>query len=211
MIAAEVHYPAYDSRNFEEMNHHPRYSIPERQEESDDNSIKILDSLPSKLVACSFQMSNSTSNQSSRDTIRDHAAGTSSLKYPSFIVEMKATLTPQWEVAVSNLAMATASTAISPATFLAAAIVSPTSLSRRRIKVNYVSGLSSFSGIKANNKVVSLALPVCTEIHLLRLLGHSVNHHRVVEEVTELFLPPAAQWRRFSRLLPSFQDWFLSE
>ncbi|KAK2978379.1 hypothetical protein RJ640_016481 [Escallonia rubra] len=56
--------------------------------------------------------------------------------------------------------MATATATLSPATFTAAAAVCS---SQRRTKVNYISGLNSFGGLKAHNNVVSLGRPACTE------------------------------------------------
>ncbi|EYU37732.1 hypothetical protein ABFS82_02G029000 [Erythranthe guttata] len=53
---------------------------------------------------------------------------------------------------------------ISPATVLAAAAVGPSSRSsQRRPRVNYINGLNSFGGLKANNSVAALGLPVCTD------------------------------------------------
>ncbi|KAL2468395.1 B3 domain-containing transcription factor VRN1 [Forsythia ovata] len=126
LTATEVHSPTYNSRNFEETNYFPGYSIPERQEENEDNSLTILDSLPPKMVACSLKsptplrsvfLPTQDKNQSSCGNKRDlgkkvvHAAGTSSKKVvhaagtstptnPSFTVEMKANLTPQWVIYV---------------------------------------------------------------------------------------------------------------
>lgn len=56
--------------------------------------------------------------------------------------------------------MATASATISPATFTAASISSPRRATR---KVHYLTGMNAFAGLKANNGVVSLGLPVCAE------------------------------------------------
>ncbi|KAK3002780.1 hypothetical protein RJ639_018338 [Escallonia herrerae] len=56
--------------------------------------------------------------------------------------------------------MATATATLYPATFTAAAAVC---CSQRRTKVNYISGLNSFGGLKAHNNVVSLGRPACTE------------------------------------------------
>jgi hypothetical protein len=56
--------------------------------------------------------------------------------------------------------MATASATLSPATLAAATVSSP---ERKQIKVNYITGLDSFGGLKAHNNVSSLGLPVCTE------------------------------------------------
>ncbi|KAG8368300.1 hypothetical protein BUALT_Bualt15G0031200 [Buddleja alternifolia] len=59
--------------------------------------------------------------------------------------------------------MATASATISPVTVPVAAIVGPSRSSQRRTRVNYISGLNSFGGLKAHNNVAALGLPVCTE------------------------------------------------
>ncbi|WOH13865.1 hypothetical protein DCAR_0933377 [Daucus carota subsp. sativus] len=48
-------------------------------------------------------------------------------------------------------------------TSIAAAITSPIRASQKRPNVNYISGLNSFGGLKAQNNVVALGLPVCTE------------------------------------------------
>ncbi|XP_059647740.1 uncharacterized protein LOC132294037 [Cornus florida] len=58
--------------------------------------------------------------------------------------------------------MATASATLSPATFITAA-GSGRATQRREPKVHYISGLNSFGGLKAQNNVASLGLPVCTE------------------------------------------------
>lgn len=58
--------------------------------------------------------------------------------------------------------MATSSATISPATILA--VVGPGSRpSQRGTRVKFINGLNSFGGLKANNNVVSLGLPVSTE------------------------------------------------
>ncbi|KAL5562532.1 hypothetical protein UlMin_032279 [Ulmus minor] len=64
--------------------------------------------------------------------------------------------------------MASASATISPATFIAATISSP---KRRPIQVNYITGMNSFSGLKANNRVASLGLPVCTEESFVKIVS----------------------------------------
>ncbi|KAL3843488.1 hypothetical protein ACJIZ3_000891 [Penstemon smallii] len=64
--------------------------------------------------------------------------------------------------------MATASATISPPT---AAIVGPNRSSIRRTKVNYISGLNSFGGLKAHNNVASLGLPVCTEHSFAKIVS----------------------------------------
>ncbi|KAJ7967391.1 Cytochrome b6-f complex subunit 7 [Quillaja saponaria] len=58
--------------------------------------------------------------------------------------------------------MATASATLSPATFTAASATIGSSR-RRKNNVNYITGLNSFGGLKAQNSVTSLGLPVCTE------------------------------------------------
>ncbi|CAA2940957.1 B3 domain-containing transcription factor VRN1-like [Olea europaea subsp. europaea] len=105
MTATEVHYPAHNSRNFEVTNYHPENSIPERKEESDDDSLVILDSLPPKLVGCSLRSptpcrSALVARHDKRGKKAVNAAGISTLTYPSFTVEMKANLKPQWVVYV---------------------------------------------------------------------------------------------------------------
>ncbi|KAF4366880.1 hypothetical protein F8388_013945 [Cannabis sativa] len=57
--------------------------------------------------------------------------------------------------------MASASATLSPATFIAASSVS--SPRRATRKVNYLTGINSFAGLKASNGVVSLGHPVCAE------------------------------------------------
>ncbi|CAI9769104.1 unnamed protein product [Fraxinus pennsylvanica] len=111
MTATELHYPFYNSRNFKETNSHPRNSIPQREEQSDDDSVAILDSLPTELVASPLRSvaPNGRVVQSRRDEKRSHRgrkrdlgkkavhnAGTILLTYPSFTVKMKSNLTPQW-------------------------------------------------------------------------------------------------------------------
>ncbi|KAL8116193.1 uncharacterized protein LOC141668995 [Apium graveolens] len=58
-----------------------------------------------------------------------------------------------------------ASATLCPAKFttVSAAVACPTRASQKRPNVNYISGLNSFGGLKAQNNVVSLGLPVCTE------------------------------------------------
>ncbi|OMO92209.1 PetM of cytochrome b6/f complex subunit 7 [Corchorus olitorius] len=57
--------------------------------------------------------------------------------------------------------MATASATLRPITIAAATAASP----RRRggVKVNIITGLNAFSGLKAHNNVVSLGLPVSAD------------------------------------------------
>ncbi|KAJ7946003.1 Cytochrome b6-f complex subunit 7 [Quillaja saponaria] len=58
--------------------------------------------------------------------------------------------------------MATASATLSPATITVASATICSSR-RRKNNVNYITGLNSFGGLKAQNSVTSLGLPVCTE------------------------------------------------
>ncbi|KAL7118876.1 hypothetical protein ACP275_02G028700 [Erythranthe tilingii] len=61
---------------------------------------------------------------------------------------------------------------ISPATVLAAAAVGPSSRSsQRRTRVNYINGLNSFGGLKANNSVAALGLPVCTDRSFAKIVS----------------------------------------
>nr|XP_016458833.1 PREDICTED: uncharacterized protein LOC107782461 [Nicotiana tabacum] len=53
--------------------------------------------------------------------------------------------------------MTTASATLSPAT------VTPTT--------NYISGLNSFRGLKANNSVISLGFPVCTQQSFAKIIS----------------------------------------
>ena len=46
---------------------------------------------------------------------------------------------------------------------ITAATATTTTRKPKSMKVNYVSGLNSFGGLKAHNSVVSLGTPVCTE------------------------------------------------
>lgn len=59
--------------------------------------------------------------------------------------------------------MATASATLCPATFVAATAAAGSSRRRRSVKVNYITGLNSFGGLKAQNSVTSLGMPVSTE------------------------------------------------
>ncbi|XWS67503.1 hypothetical protein CRYUN_Cryun04dG0012100 [Craigia yunnanensis] len=56
--------------------------------------------------------------------------------------------------------MATASATLSPPTLAAATVGNPR---RSSVKVNHITGLNSFGGLKAHNNVISLGQPVCTE------------------------------------------------
>lgn len=58
------------------------------------------------------------------------------------------------------MAMASATT---PATITVVAISSVASTKRRERNVHFIRGLNSFGGLKAQNSVTSLGLPVCTE------------------------------------------------
>ncbi|CAI9104412.1 OLC1v1003077C3 [Oldenlandia corymbosa var. corymbosa] len=63
---------------------------------------------------------------------------------------------------------------ISQATMITAAIAGSGKASMPRTRVNYISGLNSFGGLKAQNNVVSLGLPVSTE-HCFAKIVSSVN------------------------------------
>ncbi|KAK0573597.1 hypothetical protein LWI29_010552 [Acer saccharum] len=66
--------------------------------------------------------------------------------------------------------MATASATLSPATFMAAAAT--TTKARKNMKVNHnISGLNSFGGLKAENGVTSLGVPVCTEQSFAKIVS----------------------------------------
>ncbi|XAR57464.1 hypothetical protein NMG60_11025619 [Bertholletia excelsa] len=68
------------------------------------------------------------------------------------------------QVVGALIPMATASATLSPATFAAAATAGSARASQRRTtRVNYISGLNSFGGLKAHNNMTSLGLAVCTE------------------------------------------------
>lgn len=61
-------------------------------------------------------------------------------------------------------------------TFSAATVSSPAILgtrmsSQKRTKVNYINGLNSFGGLKANNNVASLGLPMCTEQSFAKIVS----------------------------------------
>ncbi|XP_047338352.1 uncharacterized protein LOC124941993 [Impatiens glandulifera] len=68
------------------------------------------------------------------------------------------------------MATATAST-LSQATLAVATTISGQSSRRRINRVNYLNGLNSFSGLKAENSVVSLGLPVCTERSFAKIVS----------------------------------------
>ena len=53
--------------------------------------------------------------------------------------------------------------ATTPATITVVAISSVASTKRRERNVHFIRGLNSFGGLKAQNSVTSLGLPVCTE------------------------------------------------
>ncbi|KAH9695832.1 B3 domain-containing protein [Citrus sinensis] len=59
--------------------------------------------------------------------------------------------------------MATASATLSPATFISATAAAGSCRRRRSVKVNYITGLNSFGGLKAQNSLTSLGMPVSTE------------------------------------------------
>ncbi|KAL3538919.1 hypothetical protein ACH5RR_002285 [Cinchona calisaya] len=72
--------------------------------------------------------------------------------------------------------MATATATLSPATIKLVAISGSNKTSLRRTKVNYISGLNSFGGLKAHNNVVSLGLPVSTEQSFAKIVS-SLNYY----------------------------------
>ncbi|KAH9656358.1 B3 domain-containing protein [Citrus sinensis] len=59
--------------------------------------------------------------------------------------------------------MATASATLSPATFISATAAAGSCRRRRSVKVSYITGLNSFGGLKAQNSLTSLGMPVSTE------------------------------------------------
>ncbi|XP_061375002.1 uncharacterized protein LOC133317183 [Gastrolobium bilobum] len=59
--------------------------------------------------------------------------------------------------------MATGSATMSPATITVVGSATVGRSSRRKNNVHYITGLNSFGGLKAQNSVTSLGLPVCTE------------------------------------------------
>ncbi|KMT19285.1 hypothetical protein BVRB_1g012920 [Beta vulgaris subsp. vulgaris] len=61
------------------------------------------------------------------------------------------------------MATAAASTTLSSAAVPAAVTISGSKAQRKMNKVVYMSGLNSYGGLKANNTVVGLGNPVCTE------------------------------------------------
>lgn len=61
------------------------------------------------------------------------------------------------------MATAAASTTLSSAAVPAAVTISGSKAQRKMNKVVYMSGLNSYGGLKANNTVVVLGNPVCTE------------------------------------------------
>lgn len=63
-------------------------------------------------------------------------------------------------------------TAISPVTVVAAAaVVGPSRPSVGRARVKYINGLNSFGGLKAQNHVSSLGLPVCSEQSFAKIVS----------------------------------------
>ncbi|KAJ6896514.1 hypothetical protein NC651_022652 [Populus alba x Populus x berolinensis] len=68
--------------------------------------------------------------------------------------------------------MATASATLSPATLAAATVSSP---EWKQIKVNYITGLDSFGGLKAHNSVSSLGQPECTEQSFAKVLSSTCS------------------------------------
>ncbi|XVF45836.1 hypothetical protein PTKIN_Ptkin02bG0239500 [Pterospermum kingtungense] len=67
--------------------------------------------------------------------------------------------------------MATASATLSAPTLAAAAATVGNPRRRTSIKVNYITGLNSFGGLKAHNNVVSLGQPVCIEQCFAKVLS----------------------------------------
>ncbi|XP_044507845.1 uncharacterized protein LOC123227208 [Mangifera indica] len=65
--------------------------------------------------------------------------------------------------------MAAASATLS-STFVAATVAGP-SRRRRSMKVSYITGLNSFGGLKAHNKVASLGMPTCTEQSFAKIVS----------------------------------------
>ncbi|XP_022897097.1 B3 domain-containing protein At3g18960-like [Olea europaea var. sylvestris] len=111
MTATEVHHPLCNSRNFGQTSYRPRNSLPEREEQSDDDSVTIPDSVPTELLARPLRSvaPNGHVVRSRRDEKRScrgrkrnlgkkaiHNTGTNLLTYPSFTVKMKPNLTPRW-------------------------------------------------------------------------------------------------------------------
>ncbi|KAI5661027.1 hypothetical protein M9H77_20350 [Catharanthus roseus] len=71
---------------------------------------------------------------------------------------------------------ATATATLSPATITVAAVVgSGKSSQKRTTKVSYINGLNSFGGLKAQNNVISLGLPVSTEQSFAKIVS-SLNN-----------------------------------
>ncbi|KAL3515232.1 hypothetical protein ACH5RR_022134 [Cinchona calisaya] len=71
--------------------------------------------------------------------------------------------------------MAAATVTLSPATIKVSAIPGIGKTSSRKTKVNCISGLNSFGGLKAHNNVVSLGLPVSTEQSFAKIVS-SLNY-----------------------------------
>ncbi|KAH7575160.1 hypothetical protein ACOSP7_005418 [Xanthoceras sorbifolium] len=67
--------------------------------------------------------------------------------------------------------MATASATLSPATFMAATVGGSTKGRKTTMKVNYISGLNSFGGLKAQNGVTSLGVGACTEQSFAKIVS----------------------------------------
>ncbi|XP_031090519.1 uncharacterized protein LOC115995582 [Ipomoea triloba] len=65
-------------------------------------------------------------------------------------------------------------TASASATFSPASAVTGTAIrssQRRATKVNYISGLNSFGGLKAHNNVSTLGVPVCTDHSFAKIVS----------------------------------------
>ncbi|XP_009770222.1 uncharacterized protein [Nicotiana sylvestris] len=68
--------------------------------------------------------------------------------------------------------MTTASATLSPATVTPTTNVGTNKYSsHKRTKLNYISGLNSFRGLKANNSVISLGFPVCTQQSFAKIIS----------------------------------------
>ncbi|KAK1560421.1 hypothetical protein Q3G72_026514 [Acer saccharum] len=91
-------------------------------------------------------------------------------KFSSFFISHYLCKTPHKKTHKQINIMATASATLSPATFMAAAAT--TTKARKNMKVNHnISGLNSFGGLKAENGVTSLGVPVCTEQSFAKIVS----------------------------------------
>ncbi|XP_068655331.1 uncharacterized protein [Aristolochia californica] len=72
--------------------------------------------------------------------------------------------------------MATTSATLSPVTFTPTAVAGRSrNSSQRKGNVVYIGGLNSFGGLKAQNSVLSLGLPVCTEQSFAQVMMNSLK------------------------------------